>query len=85
LGRNQSLTFGFVGSGSRKLLTQLFWASSDFDIRHNFQAALTYDVPGNYTNGFPSTANVAINIIEVVRAQNEQPSHVQMSMGSRRS
>jgi Carboxypeptidase regulatory-like domain/TonB dependent receptor len=25
-------------------------ASSDFDIRHNFQAALTYDVPGNYAN-----------------------------------
>ena len=25
-------------------------ASSDFDIRHNFQAALTYDVPGEYSN-----------------------------------
>jgi hypothetical protein len=25
-------------------------ASSDFDIRHNFQAALTYDVPGQYVN-----------------------------------
>jgi Carboxypeptidase regulatory-like domain/TonB dependent receptor len=25
-------------------------ASSDFDIRHNFQAALTYDVPGEYPN-----------------------------------
>jgi hypothetical protein len=25
-------------------------ASSDFDIRHNFQAALTYDVPGQYSN-----------------------------------
>jgi hypothetical protein len=25
-------------------------ASSDFDIRHNFQAAMTYDVPGKYAN-----------------------------------
>ncbi len=25
-------------------------ASSDFDVRHNFQAALTYDVPGSYSN-----------------------------------
>jgi Carboxypeptidase regulatory-like domain/TonB-dependent Receptor Plug Domain len=25
-------------------------ASSDFDVRHNFQAALTYDVPGQYSN-----------------------------------
>jgi|HubBroStandDraft_6_1064221.scaffolds.fasta_scaffold00139_32 hypothetical protein len=25
-------------------------ASSDFDVRHNFQAALTYDIPGQYTN-----------------------------------
>ncbi|HEU0124103.1 MAG TPA: hypothetical protein VFQ91_26460 [Bryobacteraceae bacterium] len=24
--------------------------SSDFDIRHNFQAALTYDIPGSYRN-----------------------------------
>jgi hypothetical protein len=29
-------------------------ASSDFDIRHNFQAALTYDVPGRYSNGILS-------------------------------
>jgi hypothetical protein len=25
-------------------------SSSDFDIRHNFQTALTYDVPGQYSN-----------------------------------
>jgi outer membrane receptor protein involved in Fe transport len=25
-------------------------ASSDFDIRHNFQTALTYDIPGQYSN-----------------------------------
>jgi hypothetical protein len=29
-------------------------ASSDFDIRHNFQAALTYDVPGRYANRIQS-------------------------------
>jgi hypothetical protein len=27
-------------------------ASSDFDIRHNFQAAATYNIPGNYSNRF---------------------------------
>jgi Carboxypeptidase regulatory-like domain/TonB-dependent Receptor Plug Domain len=31
-------------------------ASSDFDIRHNFQAALVYDIPGGYENRFLSTA-----------------------------
>jgi hypothetical protein len=29
-------------------------ASSDFDIRHNFQAALIYDVPSEYSNGLLS-------------------------------
>jgi len=29
---------------------QLLRGSSDFDIRHNFQTALTYDFPGNYSN-----------------------------------
>jgi hypothetical protein len=29
-------------------------ASSDFDIRHNFQGALTYDVPGQYSNSLLS-------------------------------
>jgi hypothetical protein len=29
---------------------ELLRASSDFDIRHNFQAAVTYDVPGSYSN-----------------------------------
>jgi hypothetical protein len=32
------------------LIGSLERASSDFDIRHNFQAALTYDVPGEYSN-----------------------------------
>lgn len=27
-------------------------ASSDFDIRHNFQAAVTYNIPGDYSNRF---------------------------------
>jgi Carboxypeptidase regulatory-like domain/TonB dependent receptor/TonB-dependent Receptor Plug Domain len=29
-------------------------ASSDFDIRHNFQAAVTYNIPGNYSNRLAS-------------------------------
>ncbi len=32
----------------------LIRGSSDFDIRHNFQAAITYDVPGSYANSFAS-------------------------------
>jgi len=31
-------------------LYELERGSSDFDIRHNFQAAITYDVPGRYSN-----------------------------------
>lgn len=33
---------------------QLIRASSDFDIRHNFQAAITYDSPSGYSNAFAS-------------------------------
>lgn len=29
-------------------------ASSDFDLRHNFQAAATYNIPGSCSNRFPS-------------------------------
>jgi hypothetical protein len=31
-------------------LSELERGSSDFDIRHNFQAALVYDIPGSYSN-----------------------------------
>jgi hypothetical protein len=34
----------------------LLRGSSDFDIRNNFQAAVTYDVPGTYSNAFASAA-----------------------------
>jgi hypothetical protein len=37
-------------ASSNFLLYQLLHSSSDFDIRHNFQAALTYDLPGTYSN-----------------------------------
>jgi TonB-dependent receptor-like protein len=37
-------------ASSNFVLNQLLRGSSDFDIRHNFQAALTYDLPGKYTN-----------------------------------
>ncbi len=32
------------------VLDELLRSSSDFDIRHNFQAAITYDIPGSYAN-----------------------------------
>jgi hypothetical protein len=34
------------------LTQQLLRGSSDFDIRHNFQLATTYDIPGKYENHF---------------------------------
>lgn len=37
-------------------INQLLRGNSDFDIRHNFQAALTYDVPGRYSNPLLSAA-----------------------------
>jgi hypothetical protein len=33
---------------------RLLRSSSDFDIRHNFQAAITYEVPGTYANSLAS-------------------------------
>ncbi|HTZ73176.1 MAG TPA: TonB-dependent receptor [Candidatus Aquilonibacter sp.] len=32
------------------LLEELVRGNSDFDVRHNFQAALTYDIPGRYSS-----------------------------------
>jgi hypothetical protein len=37
-------------ASSNFMLMELLRASSDFDIRHNFQAALTYAVPGHYSS-----------------------------------
>ncbi len=37
-------------ASSNFLLDELLRGSSDFDIRQNFQAALTYNVPGSYSN-----------------------------------
>jgi|SRR5215469_8199581 len=42
-----------IDDGSNNFFTdQLLRGSSDFDVRHNFQMALTYDVPGSYSNQF---------------------------------
>jgi hypothetical protein len=35
-------------------LLYLLRSSSDFDVRHNFQAAITYNIPGNYSNPIAS-------------------------------
>jgi outer membrane receptor protein involved in Fe transport len=40
-----------IDDGSNNFfIDRLVRGSSDFDVRHNFQMALTYDVPGNYSN-----------------------------------
>ncbi len=41
-------------SSTNFAITALLRGNADFDIRHNFQAALTYDIPGNYSNRFLS-------------------------------
>jgi carboxypeptidase family protein/TonB-dependent receptor-like protein len=43
---SHSIDDGSSNFGSFELLR----ASSDFDIRHNFQTALTYNIPGSYSN-----------------------------------
>jgi hypothetical protein len=46
-----------IDDGSSNFFTdQLLRGSSDFDIRHNFQMALTYDIPGSYSNPFLARA-----------------------------
>jgi hypothetical protein len=37
-------------ASSNSFLSELLRGNSDFDIHHNFQAALAYDVPGSYSN-----------------------------------
>lgn len=41
-------------ASSNFILFQLLRSSSDFDVRHSFQAGLTYEIPGTYTNPFLS-------------------------------
>jgi hypothetical protein len=42
-----------IDDGSSNFGTdQLLRGSSDFDIRHNFQMALTFDIPGSYSNPY---------------------------------
>jgi Carboxypeptidase regulatory-like domain len=41
-------------SSNFNLNNVLLRSSSDFDVRHNFQTAITYDVPGSYSNPFLS-------------------------------
>jgi hypothetical protein len=43
-------------ASNNSLLFELLRASSDFDIQHNFQAAVTYDIPGTYSNPVLSMA-----------------------------
>jgi hypothetical protein len=43
-------------STSNFTLSSLLRANSNYDIRHNFQAAITYNVPGAYRNAFARAA-----------------------------
>ena len=60
-------------------LQELLRGSSDFDIRHNFQAAITYDVPGSYSNPVLSGILKHWSLDTRVMAQSAPPVDVQGS------
>jgi hypothetical protein len=48
-------------------------SSSDFDIRHNFQLALTYDIPGTYRNGIASALLKHWSLVTRITARSALP------------
>lgn len=55
---------------------QLFRANSDYDIRNNFQAAVTYDLPGRYSNALLNTALAHWSLDSRVTARSALPVNV---------
>jgi Carboxypeptidase regulatory-like domain/TonB dependent receptor len=51
----------------------LQWADSNFDIRNNFQAAVTYNLPGTYRNGLASAALARWSLDTRITAQSAMP------------
>jgi hypothetical protein len=63
-----------IDDGSNNFFTdQLLGGSSDFDVRHNFQMALTYDIPGSYSNRFLAGAFKHWGVDTRVYAQSALP------------
>jgi hypothetical protein len=63
-----------IDDGSSNLFTdRLLRGSSDFDIRHNFQMALTYNIPGSYSNPFFAGAFKHWGVDTRVSAQSALP------------
>jgi hypothetical protein len=63
-----------IDDGSSNFGTdQLVRGSSDFDIRHNFQMALTFDIPGGYSNPFLAGAFKHWGVDTRVSAQSALP------------
>ena len=68
-------------TGFRRVLFDLSNASvyeqlrgpSDFDIRNNFELALTYDVPGNYQNRFAAAALKHWSFVTRISARSALP------------
>jgi hypothetical protein len=55
---------------------QLFRGPSDNDIRNNFQAAVTYDLPGHYANRFAETGLAGWSLDSRVTARSALPVNV---------
>jgi hypothetical protein len=66
-----------IDDGTSNFFTdQLLRGSSDFDIRHNFQMALTYDIPGSYSNPFLAGAMKHWGVDTRVSAQSAPPADI---------
>jgi hypothetical protein len=48
-------------------------SSSDFDVRHNFQTAVSYDIPGHYSNGLMSALASRWSVDARISAQSGLP------------
>jgi hypothetical protein len=69
-----------IDDGSSNFFTdQLLRANSDFDVRHNFQMALTYDIPGSYSNPFLAGAFKHWGVDTRVSAQSALPADIACS------
>lgn len=64
-------------ASSNFLVYQLFPASSDFDVRHTFQSAITYDLPGSSRNTLISALSKGWGLDTRITARSALPVDVQ--------
>lgn len=62
-------------------IAKLLRGSADFDIRHNFQAAVTYDIPGSYENRFLSALLKRWSLDSRISARSSLPVNISNTTG----